>query len=512
MSELMSNPQSEPQPWSTAPSGPVSQGGPDGLDHPGIAVRYDAVTDLSDPSGDLDAGDAESAAAGPHSRFGAARRRIEALLGAVAHGVLSMARAGLRAAYRYPRWALVIVCSVLILGATALTRPGKPTPRAEITSNTATVPSSSPDGREATKKDGKDSKEQTILANAAPAAAPKPKEKSEDKPGGETAVSAPLPDRVAAPAPSARRSPMPDRRTRHTSRGRRPGPIRRRRARSPSRPPHFSPLRPAPRSWPLRRKARRLPPHRRRSLRRDPRRLPPPRRPTRHARIRKSFRPSQAPRPSRRRLLRRPTRSRLRPYPSVQRRSRSRRAGGGREDARRGRCRQRDLYPPARRATPGKEAAGSSGQPTIPPGSGPPPQPSTTAPGSPMPGTSPAIEAQRPAIGARDAGASTDGHSALRTDRAGAERTATETRSARRRLGDPNRGTSGAPGSPRRGHRTGTSGGQAGGQGRDESDRATPARTDGRAEGIRARPAGRRPPAARQAGESGPRPRGGAGR
>ena len=171
MSELMSNPQSEPQPRSTAPSGPVAQGGPDGLDQPGIVVRYDAVTDLSDPSGAPDDDDVEG------------RRRVLARVSARPAGAprpcsalwptVSSQRHGpaCATAYRYPRWAGVIVFSVLILGATALTRPGNPTPRAEIPKKKAAVPPSGPVVREDTKKDGKDPKEApTAIAAAAPQA------------------------------------------------------------------------------------------------------------------------------------------------------------------------------------------------------------------------------------------------------------------------------------------------------------------------------------------------------
>ena len=48
MSELISNPQSEPEPPWTDRSGRVVHDGPDGLQHPGIVIRYDAVTDLPD--------------------------------------------------------------------------------------------------------------------------------------------------------------------------------------------------------------------------------------------------------------------------------------------------------------------------------------------------------------------------------------------------------------------------------------------------------------------------------
>src|SRR4051794_7833697 len=112
MSELISNPQPESAPRSTGPSGHVAYDGPDGLHHPGIVVRYDAV---SDPPDDPDAvvdvnpgSDAEETGSDAQPGTGSADR-IRAILDVLGQGLLALSWACLRTAYRYPRWALVIV-------------------------------------------------------------------------------------------------------------------------------------------------------------------------------------------------------------------------------------------------------------------------------------------------------------------------------------------------------------------------------------------------------------------
>jgi nucleoid-associated protein YgaU len=207
MSELISNPQSEAEPqWAGRP-GRVANDGPDGLQHPGLVIRYDAVTDLSDrpeepePESDPDAGEGEDEE--PESASGTgARGRIRAVLGALPHGLLALTWAGLRAAYRYPRWALVIVLSVVILGATALTRPGKPTPKAEIPGKGAAAASNT-EGEKAPAKDKTDPKEdRPAVADAGPAPASKP----EGAPKGvekEREASAPPPALDPSASPTA---------------------------------------------------------------------------------------------------------------------------------------------------------------------------------------------------------------------------------------------------------------------------------------------------------------------
>ncbi len=154
MSELISNPQSPTEPPSTSPAGHVARD-LGGLHHPGIVVRYDVATDLpdqpddADESEDLDTGDVEELEADSRpASVGGAVGRARAVLDVLVHGLLALSWACLRAAYRYPRWALVILLSVVILGATALTRPGKPTPTAAISQKTPPAASSGSDGRE----------------------------------------------------------------------------------------------------------------------------------------------------------------------------------------------------------------------------------------------------------------------------------------------------------------------------------------------------------------------------
>ena len=392
MSELMSNPQTEPEPWSPAPSSPIAEGGPDGLDHPGIAVRYDAVTDLSGPPGDLDDGDVESAAPGPRSGFGEARQPTEALLGAVARSLLSMAWASMRAAYHYPRWALVIACSILILGATALTRPGKPTPRAEISSNTAVVPASGSGGQGAANKDGKESKESTVIANAAPAAPSKPKEESKDKRGGETAVPAPLLERVAVPAPSASKvadaGPTNPTNIEGSPARTDPAPANQESVPAPTlltTPTSTTLLAASPEGQ-------------------APAPAPPTLAPT-GPQASPAAPTADAPRPNPEILPAVPSsETHLPPTPAaavstptpavpVGATAESVPPAPGKDDTLTGGADAGNAtLPPGPTRDPGDGSVGSSGQPTIPPGSGPPPQPTAPTPGSPMPETSPATE------------------------------------------------------------------------------------------------------------------------
>ena len=122
MSELISNPQSESEPQPTGPSGHIAD-----------AARADGITPASwsgmmrpptcrisptaDRAGEPDAGDLEETrrtlGRTPDRPVG----RIRAILAVLVQGLLALSWACLRAAYRYPRWALAIVLSVVILGA-----------------------------------------------------------------------------------------------------------------------------------------------------------------------------------------------------------------------------------------------------------------------------------------------------------------------------------------------------------------------------------------------------------
>src|SRR5262245_42465809 len=116
MPELISNPQSESDPQWTDGSGHAAHDGPDGLPHPGIVIRYDAATDLSDREEDPDADDGEEPEPDSEPASGGAVDRARAIVGVVVLGLLALSWTCLLAAYRYPRWALVIVLSVVILG------------------------------------------------------------------------------------------------------------------------------------------------------------------------------------------------------------------------------------------------------------------------------------------------------------------------------------------------------------------------------------------------------------
>ncbi len=327
MSQLISNPQSESEPQPTGPSDHIAHD-PGGWHHPGIVVRYDAATDLSDQPDDPiepdepDAGDLEDPQADsrPDSGSGAVGR-IRAILAVLVHGLLALSWACLRAVYRYPRWALAIVLSVVILGATALTRPGKPTPRAVISQENPATSSSGSGGREDSKKDGKDPKEgssaiadagQVLATNKAEEKDKEPKKSggASDAPRGREADGVPSPPAPkfvdASPANSAVAGGVPpktDSRPADQESG-------------PAPPPHADATdatliagTPA---------AQRPRPHRPRLLLRGPSHHLRHRSWTRHGRI-KDSRPRRAPRPTCRRF---PRRRRRLPAP-VNRRNRA---------------------------------------------------------------------------------------------------------------------------------------------------------------------------------------------
>ena len=183
MSELISNPQPESAPRLTGPSGHVAYDGLDGLHHPGIVVRYDAVSDPpDDPTTPRTRNPVDVRGRGSTPGTESAGR-IRAILDVLGQGLLALSWACLRTAYRYPRWALVIVLSVVILGATALTRPGKPTLTAAIPPE---KPAASPAGSGEPKAPEEGKKEpkpdQTALAKADPAPATETKDGKKDDP------------------------------------------------------------------------------------------------------------------------------------------------------------------------------------------------------------------------------------------------------------------------------------------------------------------------------------------
>jgi nucleoid-associated protein YgaU len=206
MPELISNPQSEPDPQWSDGSGHVAHDGPDGLPHPGIVIRYDAATDLSDREEDPDAddGDETEEDSEPASGGGAVDRARD-IVGVVVRGLLALSWACLLTAYRYPRWALVIVLSVVILGATALTRPGNPTPPAKIPGESATASAPGPDKGKDPQKDKEPPKgDQPALADAGSPPAAKAEDGHQGaKKDGEASASPPAPDPASPPGPAA---------------------------------------------------------------------------------------------------------------------------------------------------------------------------------------------------------------------------------------------------------------------------------------------------------------------
>ena len=128
MSELIPNPLAEPGP-PMGPPGPAAHD-PGGMYHPGIVIRYDAATDpsgpLDDPGSpeepeDPETVDAEDPEATPG---GGAVGRNRGVLAGLGGGLFALTWACLRCPpIVIPRlWALVVVLSVVILGAGALRR------------------------------------------------------------------------------------------------------------------------------------------------------------------------------------------------------------------------------------------------------------------------------------------------------------------------------------------------------------------------------------------------------
>src|SRR5262249_40606042 len=146
--------------------------------------------------------DTEEAGADAGPEAGSAGR-TRAILGALVQGLLALSWACLRTAYRYPRWALVVVLSVVILGATALTRPGNPTPAAAIPPEKPATTSAGPDKPKDPEQGKKEPRaDQTALAKAGPAPATETKQGSTgDRGTSEAAVPAPPLDAATATTP-----------------------------------------------------------------------------------------------------------------------------------------------------------------------------------------------------------------------------------------------------------------------------------------------------------------------
>jgi nucleoid-associated protein YgaU len=206
MSELISNPQPESASRSAGPSAHVAYDGPDGLHRPGIVVRYDAVTD---PPDDPDAvedenpgSDAEEIGSDAQPGRGAAAR-IRAIVGALGQGLFALAWACLRTAYRYPRWAIVVMLSVVILGATTLTRPANPTLTAVIPPEKPATPpagAGEPKAPEGGKDEPKPDQTAVAKADTAPATETNGGKKDDQKTGAVTAQAPP-------PGPATTASP-----------------------------------------------------------------------------------------------------------------------------------------------------------------------------------------------------------------------------------------------------------------------------------------------------------------
>ncbi len=170
MSQLITNPYDDAdaghghglEPNQPDHDGPGQGPVPDAFAQPPIVVSYDAAVG---PSGDQDHdGDGESD--GGSARAGLPAR-ARAVMAAVSNAAIAAGGTALRTAYRYPRWAAVVALSVTVLGAIALTRPGRATPHAAIPAQQASNSDDKSDANEddkANKTDKTDKADSTEVA------------------------------------------------------------------------------------------------------------------------------------------------------------------------------------------------------------------------------------------------------------------------------------------------------------------------------------------------------------
>lgn len=187
MSELIVNQQSQPEP------GRPDQGlSSSERSQPTIVVRYDAAYGPSEQTDD------DASAVDRHAPDDI-RDRARVALGVLVRGFRGLTMAVLRAAYHYPRWAIVIVSSVLILGSIALTRPSRPTPPAHINSQDV---AESPSGAGATNapKNGR-KKPEGEVTHVAEATSPS-SDHTGDRMGPRESASPPPQSTAANPAPA----------------------------------------------------------------------------------------------------------------------------------------------------------------------------------------------------------------------------------------------------------------------------------------------------------------------
>jgi nucleoid-associated protein YgaU len=140
MSDLMSNPTSEPD-LEAAES--EDRAADTGLADPArgrVVVRYHANADSSGHpenfEDDNHVGEPRTTSEPDHGSI-ASRQWVRALVGVMARSLGAIGRTGIRGAVRYPRTSAWTGLSILILGAILLTRPTKPTPLAQVPSSPA---------------------------------------------------------------------------------------------------------------------------------------------------------------------------------------------------------------------------------------------------------------------------------------------------------------------------------------------------------------------------------------
>ena len=195
MSELISNPMSQPE--------PVSQESPalTGVEHRKV-IRLGAIAIPSDQAAKVEDeadGDVSDADPPPDLDPGAGRQRTRTLVKVLADGVIATARAGLRGVVGYPRSSLAAGLSLVILGAIAVTQPRNPAPEARIPSSPAVAPSPVEKGREKNKAAKSD---EGVIAKDQRDSTANPKPKGDQAKGGDDLlVSASNLDSVPLPVP-----------------------------------------------------------------------------------------------------------------------------------------------------------------------------------------------------------------------------------------------------------------------------------------------------------------------
>ena len=144
MSELIPNPQPGSGRWSTAPQGPFAPVDIDAAQQPGFVVRYESFVDPSGAPAEPENLEPAPVEEGGAEGIGEESPETSQLPGRIRTITMATTRALLalswvigRASYQHPRSVLVVLLSVGVLSATALTRPSKSTPPASIAGKTS---------------------------------------------------------------------------------------------------------------------------------------------------------------------------------------------------------------------------------------------------------------------------------------------------------------------------------------------------------------------------------------